>query len=299
MDGMMQSIASIGPIPMEILPRLHRRLEAGLAELRGLLSDLGPQSQAKTIHDIRVATRRARVLCDLLQLEGGSPHCQALERSLKKLSRALSAVRSWDVSAQQLKIAARQWRGAGQKGLGFIRHIIKKKSRRLRRGLAEIDVAKFSHALEFRSSAPQGDPVVDSITLHGIRDQMEKNLERVSENWRRYRQSRSSSDLHGLRISLKKLRYNLEIQSACLGRADEERVGRLKSLQDGLGYIHDLHVLRDHLKQGAIRKKIPSGKIKRYHRLQKHLKQTETRALKAFEKGEGARLPALLEGVIS
>jgi CHAD domain-containing protein len=69
----MSSIAQIGSVPASLIPRLQQRLEKGLEELRRLLPTLGPQIKPEQIHDIRIATRRQRVLCRLLELPGTSP----------------------------------------------------------------------------------------------------------------------------------------------------------------------------------------------------------------------------------
>lgn len=292
----MSSIAQIGSVPVSLIPKLQQRLEEGLQEIRDILSTLGPQSKPKQIHDIRIATRRQRVLCRVLQLSEASPGFQQLEKPLKKLTKKLSPVRSWDVSARQLKTMEQHWRQEGKKGFGFLRKILKKHVQSLRRkDLNKIAKENFFRAFNLKAISPHWDLLSAGAVETRLLNQTSKVSDQVLKNWRNYQRTRAMSDLHEVRISFKKLRYFLEIQHACLGHPQEELFARLKSLQDELGYIHDLYVLRSHLKEKVIRKMIPSDKKGRFRAVAKYLKETEDMAVKSFTQGEATRLPGLLK----
>jgi CHAD domain-containing protein len=73
-------------------------------------------------------------------------------------------------------------------------------------------------------------------------DPARRSVERL---WDRASARPSEQNLHTLRIALKKLRYTLEILSpALVARRRASTLSRLRSLQDGLGNLNDLTVLR-------------------------------------------------------
>lgn len=52
----------------------------------------------------------------------------------------------------------------------------------------------------------------------------------------------ASNELHGLRISTKRLRYTLELFASVLGGTVQLQIDRLKNIQEALGHVHDIDV---------------------------------------------------------
>lgn len=63
---------------------------------------------------------------------------------------------------------------------------------------------------------------------------------------------------HALRISLKRLRYTLELFASVFGDAGSQQIERVKALQETLGDLHDLDVRLD-LIHGAARRSTRDG----------------------------------------
>jgi CHAD domain-containing protein len=286
----------MGLVPLGLLSRLRQRQERGLQELLALLSTLGPHSQPELIHEIRVLTRRQRVLCRLLQSKESPSEFKKLERRLRKMTKALSSVRSWDVSVRQLKGFERQWREGEKRGLGFLRRIFKEQTQRVRRrDLPNFPKKKLTRFLDPARMNPSWDHFSGSQLERRIRDEICGFADRALEHWTTFQRSGTPTDLHRVRILLKKLRYLLEIQTIVMDAPHEAGIDRLKSLQDKLGDIHDLHVLRGHLQEAVVEKRISLKQRKRYRRIKKSLKSLEAQAVKDFQESEGDQLSPWLE----
>ncbi len=181
---------------------------------------------ADDVHDLRVATRRARAALWMLEQSGSreleSFHLRRLARELRRLTRALGRVRELDVALAD----------AERFGLEPVRlaHQRRKRVRKLacelagpRRRRLTRDLKQLEGALMRGARNPQG---------------LDRALESVRTEARRWEERALTRKpaLHRLRISFKRARYVLE----ALGRPTRG----LPALQDLLGELHDLEVLQ-------------------------------------------------------
>ncbi len=197
----------------------------------------------EAIHQLRVATRRARAALDVFAgcLPDGA--YRAARKQLRKIRRAAGAARDWDV---------------------FLGHVQTKPVRAAFRTLAGCDLL-MGYALAQRGAAqvqldalgedyPDRFAGVQAETLAALRPgrskqtflelarpllaelvtQIERGLAGNLEDY---------AELHQVRIDGKRLRYAMEIFAGCFGEAFRERLyPAVEAMQEILGAANDSHV---------------------------------------------------------
>jgi CHAD domain-containing protein len=98
------------------------------------------------------------------------------------------------------------------------------------------------------------------IFLNAILEQTQSSGEDLLNAWRRFAKKGRLTDLHRVRIDLKKWRYLLEIQFEYTGSPNSDHLMRIKSIQELLGNIHDTEVLYDFLNHTKIPKELRGKK---------------------------------------
>jgi triphosphatase len=229
------------------LRRLQRRLELRLARLkRGLTPD--------SVHDARTAARRLRALLQGFRAQLSPSSAHRYRYWLKRVTRDLGCLRDADVAQQNIAILARTAHGRRRDALdslssGFDQRRYRLADRlhaRMARSAWSQDVRKLKAAaaeaaVDLRNSRPIA-VVARSVVAHRRRRMRARLL----------KAARSKHALHRLRLKVKRLRYLLEESGkfgAGLGNARELRL--LKALQNCLGQLHDLVVLKDLSKSAA------------------------------------------------
>ena len=215
------------------------------------------------VHDMRVATRRARAVARLF---GPFFRGKALREHLDHLratARALGAVRDADVALLKLHKYARMRPDVEQQGLGEIRAVWRVERRQAYRSLLEwLDsrdyrdfVVRFA---EFCRTPGLGVRIVDSGSQGApapcdVRHVMPSAILKRFEQVRAYEpffeaaQPPPVDALHALRIDCKALRYTLEPVAHLLGEEAGEIIQQLRRLQDVLGDLNDAAVVEARL----------------------------------------------------
>jgi CHAD domain-containing protein len=207
------------------------------------------------VHDMRVATRRARAAA---RLYGDYFRARDIRRYLKRLRRTaqlLGAVRDLDVAIGKLD---RYRKGSNRKTAAQL-------TARMEQWLAQRTVAQVEllawldspgYARFVRSFAgflrTPGVGAVDytpqpgaEVTPHQVRhvtpSMVLDSFERVRcyETWFEGDAEAPVETLHQLRIACKYLRYNLEFTRSLLGPECERLIASLRQLQDDLGDLND------------------------------------------------------------
>ena len=222
-----------------------------------LLNEAGARrgDDPEYVHDMRVATRRARAVARLF---GPFFRRKALRlhlTNLRRTARALGAVRDGDVALLKLRKYSRTRPDVEQQGLAEIRAVWRVERRQAYRLLLEwLDspdyrsfVAGFA---EFCKTAGLGARTHDSgsegapapcLVGHVMPSAILNRFEQVRAYERLFESSQplSVSALHALRIDCKALRYSLEPVEHLLGEEGSEIVQQMKRLQDLLGDLND------------------------------------------------------------
>jgi CHAD domain-containing protein len=200
----------------------------------------------RDVHQARVATRRLR---EVLPLIAAGKAGRRLARVAKNLTGVLGTVRELDVALQMLDELAKT-DGVRDSAIAALRTTIAGERVVLQQETTEeIDAAdverlqrKAFHTLERRDGQRRG-PV----------DLQAQVVEARRRGARRARRVEAAVDaagaiylperLHQVRITVKKLRYALEIARDLSRSRAEARIRFLKRMQDLLGRMHDLEVL--------------------------------------------------------
>lgn len=200
--------------------------------------------QAEGVHQTRVASRRLRELLPVVARYLRDEDVRQLRRDIRDITRALGPVRELDVALDSLaEVAERSPQHAG--ALAVVRTRFEEE--RLDAAshldpLHEVDVRRLTFRI--RAMVPVGP------TPAAVRRSAARIAERIRVRSLALRRAVdacgtlfSMDQLHGARIALKKFRYALELGEHAGRFRLAATMRQLKNVQDGLGHIHDLHVL--------------------------------------------------------
>jgi CHAD domain-containing protein len=208
------------------------------------------------VHDMRVATRRLRAALRVLRLG-------KLDRRVKALQDALGAVRDL-----QLQI---EWLRSRDAAL-------------YRSCRARLRSAKQALQRELRQWQSRTLPILlgaaadgSAVQPRNVSKLMRKRLKRMQERLEQARIRPSPRSLHAARVSVKQVRYLVEVAKGSLPKKVTRLESDLKTLQASLGELHDVDTRIDLVKtrpalardQRDMRKrlgKIAAAQLARWHK---------------------------------
>ena len=193
--------------------------------------------KSREVHDLRVALRRCRTMADALSEVNPDRGWRALKKESRGLFRALGALRDTHVEQEWLKKLSAPRDPVRTHMLKVLAGAQKEHRVKARRALEDFDRKDWRKSVQKLRDKAQFFPL-DSVVFQRL---ALTRLNEAAELYERARRGRSRIAWHRLRIGLKGFRYTLE---NFMPHRYQPWSEDLKRIQDLLGEVHDLDVLR-------------------------------------------------------
>jgi CHAD domain-containing protein len=200
------------------------------------------------VHRARIATRRLREAVPVLATGLKGSKAGKAKRKIRRLTRALGAVRELDVTLQLIGEMMRRGQLSRIALEEVRRHVIEERDRRravMLERLAGIDTAKLGRRLTSVGEAL--DRSSDEAWRQALSARLLKRARRLQSAIDHAGQMYAPERLHDVRIAAKKLRYGVELAADSGVKSATPLVARIKRVQDLLGRLHDMQVLQTHI----------------------------------------------------
>jgi len=213
----------------------------GLDDWMARVAELADQARhgwhSDDIHDLRTAIRRCRTMAEALSEVNPDPGWRRLKKSTRKLFRALGELRDTQIKLEWLKKL-----GPASDPLRKIVAAALEQRIFMQKKICDGALAKF-HPKDWRKLSKKVSGKAQFFPVESVVYQR-LALARLNEAGALYeiaRKARSRIAWHRTRMALKHFRYTLENFAPHRG---EPWIDPLKRMQDLLGEVHDLDVLR-------------------------------------------------------
>lgn len=243
------------------------------------------------IHDMRVASRRLQQMLGLLWHQKESKEFRRLMKTVRQSRGAMGEVRNFDV------LLARAQKELGRKrprhheawvaAKDYLQERREQSFREMLRALSKLNLTVLYISVK-DSLAPQ--PAVDSPVIPfpdpGASNQLHLRLgKQLTGHWDDLEEKAGESQksgpdraaaLHGARIAVKRLRYEVEVAHQLDAPGSDEMLRWLRALQERLGNWHDLEVLEEVLVDMVARKRFLRQKLETAMEVQKLILRVRT-----------------------
>jgi CHAD domain-containing protein len=294
-SGRPPSLPSAEPTPSP--DKECRWLDLGLYNLRCELDDIRryePHAwesiHPEGVHQMRVATRRARAALRAFGDVLPPKAAKRLTRDIRWLTSSLGPLRDLDVQIAHIDAERERLDARDASAQALYRKHLEKKRRRAHRRLVEALasdeyrklIADFERLLE--ASASYHGPNRLMTIREAAHTQMKPQLDRLLARGRNARKRPASRRLHRLRIALKRLRYQLEYLEGSYGKPMGNLTRAMEDVQDSLGNHQDAMVAVAQLERFRRKGGLKSGSRKSVKRLIAAEQENAARYRKRFRK---------------
>jgi len=251
-------------LPAELARHLARLIKRTRRRYRRRLRECQERFSEKAVHELRVETRRALSLLDLvltLELAGSS---KKPRRALKKRLDAFDELRDTQV---ELGLVA-PWRGRFPEAGGFEK-FLRRRERELIdelqdeiRSLKSRRVERMLKALERDVDAARSKSTVPAFKV--LRQPLRDAFAGVRALRRKIRQT-DTRTIHRTRIAFKHFRYLCELLQPLLPGLTTRQLGQMHAWQTRMGDIQDLEVLLTQIERAVKHEHVRAQSVKRLH----------------------------------
>ncbi len=225
---------------------LTRLLQKRVKKFVQLAPQIRADADPKTIHDVRVWSRRVQQAVTAFFPKPRSGKVRRMRRAPRRIRRALGEWRNCDVLLEMVARQQRRTRSeAKRRAWGLVHgYLLQKRGKEIARAekkLRRHDLSGYA-ALAQRAlrQSPEEDP---AILMQRLRGSVEAARSRWQTALTRAQETRAAQDVHALRIATKDLRYRTELLYDLGDKPMKVQLKRLAELQDAIGSWHDRQVL--------------------------------------------------------
>jgi CHAD domain-containing protein len=234
------------PDSLAIHRALRRLLRKRVKRFVALAPELRADANPKTIHDVRVWSRRLQQAVSAFFPKPRSGKVRRLRRTPRRIRRALGEWRNCDVLLEMVTRQQRRTRSeAKRQAWGFVRdYLLQKRSKEVARAAKKLlrrnlgNYAALAQKLIRRP--PDESP---EILMQRLGDSVQQAWTQWQSALARAQETRAVDDLHAFRIATKDLRYRTELLYDVGHRQLKAQLRWLADLQDAIGVWHDRQVL--------------------------------------------------------
>lgn len=225
---------------------LTRLLQKRVKKFIELAPAVSADAEPKTIHDVRVCSRRVQQAVTALFPKPRSGKVRRLRRIARRIRRALGEWRNCDVLLEMVARQQRRTRSvAKRRAWDFVcDYLLQKRDKEIARAKKKLrrnDVSGYAALMQRAlNQSPKEDPV---ILMQRLRGSVEAARSRWQSAFKQAQETRAAQDLHALRIATKDLRYRIELLHDLGDKPLKAQLKRLAELQDAIGVWHDRQVL--------------------------------------------------------
>jgi len=198
------------------------------------------------LHDLRVATRRARSALRLLSPLYGEERTEALRAELAWIAAALGAVRDLDVHRERVRAELARAGAAAGRDAGLAAALARRRGPALAALRDALRTERYAElvaalgAMEVPAGAPPEAAALAAEPAAGVAPAL---IARAATRVRRWEErigaGATVEELHRLRILFKRLRYTAEFFAELYGEPMRAAIARLVPFQDCLGALQD------------------------------------------------------------
>ena len=247
------------PDSIRIHRALRRLLRKRVKKFVALTPELRADANPKTVHDVRVWSRRLQQAVSAFFPKPRSGKVRRLRRTPRRIRRMLGEWRNCDVL---LEIVARQQRRtrseAKRRAWGFVRdYLLQKRSKEVARAgkkLLRQDLGNYAAlAQKLIDRPPDESP---EILMQRLRDSVQVAWTQWQSALTQAKETRAVNDVHAFRVATKNLRYRTELLYDVGQRQLKAQLKWLADLQDAIGVWHDRQVLDQAVAEALARPEI-------------------------------------------
>lgn len=225
-------------------PLVHRDLAFWMKRTLEQLAELSADPSADHVHDLRVALRRCRSVAAAVAEIDPHPDWEEMRGGARKLFRAMGDLRDAQIMEgwiRELNPQDDPIKVALIESLKREQEEAQVKALRLAEKFDEKRWSELARTLRARLRKIPADG-------HAARCLALERVEEAQELHRRALRTESPRPWHDLRIAIKRFRYTLELLVPSL---HARWIDSLKRVQDVLGDVHDLDMLRDKISESG------------------------------------------------